>query len=158
MASIFLTGKNGPIELAERKDVEKLQFIHSGIQNTHNDAWQDLVMAPNEKVGAFLGIWQDGLSDTDKLIGNWSSAIAWGHGNTRSILSADYSTPRVKIASGTTNEVKPKWQDEIVLKSQLKTLEERISKLESKIGGVTSHLYAYLRKALATSTEFMEVA
>lgn len=158
MVSIFLTGKNGPIELAERKDVEKLQFIHSGIQKTHNDAWQDLVMAPNEIVGAFLGIWQDGVPDTDKLIGNWNSAIAWGNGNTRSILSADYSTPRVKIASGTTNEVKPKWQDEIVLKSQLKTLEERISKLESKIGGKNSHLYAYLRKALATSTEFMEVA
>lgn len=123
------------------------------------NSWSDILSNPQNE-SALISI-RDNTnagqpSDNGNIAGGNSAGIVFGGGDTHAIISVGWVRPLVRIAAGAGNNFK--WHDDVVLKSEYDKLVQRVAALEKQIGGVTSLLYAYLRKALATSTKFMEVA
>lgn len=112
--------------------------------------------------GSHLVTLRDNIpNNTDGILaGNYGSSIVFGGLTTAGVISLDPFQNKAKIIGINNINLSncDDWSEDIAWKSDIQRLEQEISDLKKQIGGVNSHLYAYLRKALATSTEFMEVA
>lgn len=160
MARIFANGQ----EMTNKDDFDKKINIANQIGSDPNvslpgsDNWSDIF-------GVNTGIsWADRhnllrvgqTQTTNYFYGKNSAALFFGGGDTKGGLEVHYEDHEARIVGG--NNPNVRWSENIAWKSDIQRLEQEISDLEKQIGGVTSHLYAYLRKTLATSTEIMEVA
>lgn len=92
-----------------------------------------------------------------ETLGGYDNILLFGGDDATSIFDVNTFQNQLRVSSGLSGG-KAAWSEFVAWKSDVARLEQEIADLKKQIGGVTSHLYAYLRKALATSTEFMEVA
>lgn len=154
MANIFAGGE----ELLNKKAFDKK--VNVDIPLVHDSADNSVLkMTDFSNLGsnpATLQSFHD-HANGDMTIGNYGSGIAFGSSNTLGILNVHWSNHQARVIGGLNSDNTGYWKEDIAWKSDIDALKARISALEKQIGGKTSRLYAYLRKALATST-VMEVA
>lgn len=111
----------------------------------------------NDHQGRLQAIHQRTSGNGSDTFGGYDNILLFGGDDTTSIFDVNTFQNQLRVAAGNSSG-KASWSELVAWKSDIARLEQEIADLKKQIGGVTSHLYAYLRKALATSTEFMEVA
>ena len=148
MANIFADGN----KIITDSDIN-IKIFKSAQTDATKTKMSDIFPTDSSKGIFVLGI--DGNSKKALTNGCYAPYLAFGVNDVRAILSVAFNAPNVRISGGNGSG---SWSEDIAWKSDIQRLEQEISDLKKQIGGVNSHLYAYLRKALATSTEFMEVA
>ena len=142
MARFFAGGK----ELADREDLDKL----SGKSHIRVDD-------ANKMTESGFHYISNHDSRHDYPVQSWGNMIVSNGENQRIVqifTPDDGKSPWFRTFDGSA------WHDwhQFATMNNINKLEQEFSDLKKKIGGVTSHLYDYLRKALATSTKNMEVA
>lgn len=148
MANIFADGN----KIITDSDIN-IKIFKSAQTDATKTKMSDIFPTDSSKGIFVLGI--DGNSAKALTNGYYAPYLAFGVNDVRAILSVAFNTPNVRISGGNESD---SWSEDIAWKSDIQRLEQEISDLKKQIGGVTSHLYAYLRKTLATSTEIWEVA
>ena len=91
---------------------------------TNDDTWADILGAENARQRALVSF-RDDTTGNGSTIGNFGSGIAFGGGNTKGVLSVDFSSPRARIASG--NGVAPSWHEDIAWKSDIQNLNQLLA-------------------------------
>lgn len=97
--------------------------MNTGIDNptlfrhvTNSNTWNDIIGQDNGK-NALAAI-RDESNGSGTTIGNFSSGIVFGGGNTKGVLNVAYGKPQARIIGG--NGTKPVWSKDIAWKDDLK--------------------------------------
>lgn len=119
-ANVMNTGINNPT-----------LFRHVNDSNTWND-----IIGQNNGLGALVSF-RDETHGSGNTIGNYSSGIVFGGGDTKAALNVAYDSPRARIIGGNGNA--PVWKKDIAWKDDLKVNVVRSYDIEkNQAGPVTS--------------------
>ena len=115
-ANVMNTGINNPT-----------LFRHVNDSNTWND-----IIGQDNGLGALVSF-RDETDGSGNTIGNFSSGIAFGGGDTKGVLNVAYDKPQARIIGG--NGTKPVWSKDIAWKDDLKVTVVRSYDIENDQAG-----------------------
>lgn len=98
-----------------------------------------------------LAVIHDEFANIQDGWGNFDSSLVFGGDDIKHVLTIGTFDHYARIATKTTGDF---WQEDLVLKSDYDKLADRVSALESKIGGVLSKLLAHLNSHLIRKVAF----
>ena len=101
---------------------------------TNSNTWNDIIGQDNGQ--AALVSFRDESNGSGNTIGNHSSGIVFGGGDTKSVLNVAWYEPHARIISG--NGTKPVWQKDIAWKDDLKVNVVRSYDIEKNQAGPTT--------------------
>ena len=94
------------------------------------NTWQDILGVANGNQ-VLVSIRDEAGGNT---IGNFSSAIAFGGGDTKGVLNVSYADHTARIIGG--NSDRPQWHEDIAWKSDINNLNNRFNGYDSRIGNL----------------------
>lgn len=100
-------------------------------QTTNSNNWQDIlgVANPNQVLVSIRN--NDGGSGSGVMLGNYSSGIAFGGGDTKGVLNVAYGDHIARIIGGNGNA--PVWHEDIAWKSDITNVNNRLNELNAKM-------------------------
>lgn len=98
---------------------------------TNSNTWNDIIGQDNGSMA--LAAFRDESNGSGNTIGNYSSGIVFGGGDTKGAINVAYDRPQVRIMGG--NGTKPVWSKDIAWKDDLKVNVVRSYDIEKNQAG-----------------------